>query len=90
MVRLAMEERQTRNDVPLLAMVRTINAARPSMGPCTTVAATRPNRERRNPFEFPFSHLALAIRDENHQKGGCDALNGREKVPVPAVLGNSQ
>jgi hypothetical protein len=49
---------------------------------------TGPNKERRDPFEFLFPHLALAIRDENHQKGSCDALKGREKVPVPADKGN--
>ena len=60
----------------------------PSTWPYSTVAATRPNKERREPFEFPFSHLILAIRDENHRKGGCGTLKGHEKVLVLVDLGN--
>jgi hypothetical protein len=58
--------------------------------PSSTVAATRPNKEHHYSLEFPFLHLALAIRDENDRTGGGDMLNGREKVPVPPDRGNSQ
>ena len=61
-----------------------------TLWPSSTVAATRPNTERRDPSEFPFSHLVLAIRDENHPRGSWDTLNGRQKVPVPGEMGNSQ
>jgi len=56
--------------------------------PYSAEAATRPNRGRWDLSEFPFSHLALAIRAENDRNGGCDPLNGRDKVPVPAAVGN--
>jgi hypothetical protein len=39
-------------------------------------------------LKFPFSHVALAIRDEHHLRDGCDALEGHKKVPVPADRGN--
>jgi hypothetical protein len=37
--------------------------------PSSTEAATRPNEEHPDLLKFPFLHLALAIRDENHPKG---------------------
>jgi hypothetical protein len=55
--------------------------------PCSTEAATRPNKEHRDAHESPFSHLALAIRNENPRNRGCNTLKGREKVPVPADRG---
>jgi hypothetical protein len=58
--------------------------------PCSTEAAIRPNKEHRDAREFPFLWLALAIHAENDRNGGYNPLNGREKVPVPADMGNSQ
>jgi len=37
--------------------------------PSNTVASARPNKEHRDSPEFPFSRLALAIRDEKDQIG---------------------
>jgi hypothetical protein len=54
----------------------------------STEAATRPNRERCDVSEFPFSGLALAIRAGNGRNGDCDPLNSGEKMPVPAGRGN--
>jgi hypothetical protein len=59
-------------------------------GPRSTEAATRPHKERRDPFEFLFPHVALAIRDENLPTRGCNTLKGRAKVPVPLDRRNSQ
>jgi hypothetical protein len=50
----------------------------------STEAATRPHRERCDVSEFPFSRLALTIRDENDRNRGHHPPNGREQVPVPA------
>jgi hypothetical protein len=44
--------------------------------PCSTEAATRPNKEHRDVREFPFSYLALAICAENGRNEGIVNLMG--------------
>jgi hypothetical protein len=56
--------------------------------PYSTEAATRPNKEHHDSLEFPFPRLTLAIRAENDRNEGYDPPNSREKVPVPAEVGN--
>ena len=75
--------------IPIMYLTRSPEGEIPT-GPRSTEAATRPHKERRDPFEFLFPHVALAIRDENPPTRGCNALKGRAKVPVPLDRRNSQ
>jgi hypothetical protein len=69
-------------------MVPRLRRDRSVYGPSSTEAATRPNKEHHDSLEFPFSLLTLAIHDENFRNLGGDTPKDRQKVPVPAEVGN--